>query len=155
MHAVAFRWAWILVERRRCSSLPQREGWRPYSRDLATPVGVRATTGMVRDVWRSYSANPGYRSDCTADLSSRSAPCSTEACTSTMSSPTSMRVLGLAFRFQYQAGLSSRPLFEANTRYRSPSARYIMMLVLGSPLFAPTVCRTTIAAPSNGPPHRP
>src|SRR3984893_6638645 len=155
MHAVAFRWAWILVERRRCSSLPQCEGWRLYSRDLATPVGVRAATGMVRDVWRSSSANPGYRSACTAYLSSRSAPCSTVACTSTMLSPTSMRVSGLAFRFQYQAGLSSRPLFEANTRYRSPSARYIMMLVRGFPLRAPTVCRSTIGAPSNGPLTRP
>src|SRR5258705_13855905 len=72
-----------------------------------------------------------------------------------MSSPTSMRASGFAFRFQYQAGLSSAPAFEANTRYRSPSARYIMMLVRGFPLRAPTVCRSTIGAPSNGPLTRP
>src|SRR6202011_3129934 len=113
----------------------------------AAPVGVSATTGMVRDVMRWYSANPGYRSACSAYLSSRSAPCSSVACTSTMSSPTSMRTSGLAFRFQYQAGLSSAPAFEANTRYRSPSARYIMILVRGFPLRAPTECRITSGAP--------
>src|SRR6478752_6930336 len=110
---------------------------------------------MVRDVMRWYSANPGYRSACSAYLSSRSAPCSSVAWTSTMSSPTSMRTSRLAFRFQYQAGLSSAPALEANTRYRSPSARYIMMLVRGFPLRAPTVCRSTIGAPSNGPLTRP
>src|SRR5258705_7527179 len=119
------------------------------------PVGVSATTGMVRDVMRSYSANPGYRSACSAYLSSRSAPCRSVACASTMSSPISMRTSGLAFRFQYQAGFSSAPALEANTRYRSPSARYIMMLVRGFPLRAPTVCSSTIGAPSNGPLTRP
>src|SRR6202045_111598 len=72
-----------------------------------------------------------------------------------MSYTESMRASGLALRFQYQAGFSSPPLFEANTRYRSPSARYIMMLVRGFPLRAPTVCRRTSGAPSNGPPTRP
>src|SRR5258707_3499454 len=124
------------------------ESWGPA-------VGVSATTGKVRDVLRWYSANPGYRSACSAYLSSRSAPCSSVACTSTMSSPTSMRASGLALRFQYQAGLSSAPVFEANTRYRSPSARYIMMLVRGFALRAPTVCTRTIGAPSNGPLTRP
>ena len=33
---------------------------------------------------------------------------------------------GLARRFQYQSGLRSDPAFEANTRYLSPSARYII-----------------------------
>src|SRR3984957_1819036 len=125
------------------------------SRGFAPPAGVSATTGMVRDVMRSYSANPGYRSACSAYLSSRSAPRSSVACTSTMSSPTSMRASGLAFRFQYQAGLSPAPAFEANTGYRSPSARYIMILVRGFPLRAPTVCSRTIGAPSNGPLTRP
>ena len=50
---------------------------------------------------------------------------------------------------KYQAGFVSAPAFEANTRYRSPSARYIMMLVRGSPLRAPTVCRISSGAPSN------
>src|ERR1700731_845054 len=77
-----------------------------HSRGFAPPVGVSATTGMVREVMRWYSANPGYRSAALRSV----------ACTSTMSSPTSMRALGLAFRFQYQAGLSSAPAFEANTR---------------------------------------
>src|ERR1700754_5280307 len=66
-----------------------------------------------------------------------------------------MRASGLAFRFQYQAGLSSAPAFDANTRYRSSSARYIMMLVRGFPLFAPVVCRITSGAPSKLPPTRP
>jgi hypothetical protein len=54
---------------------------------------------------------------------------------------------GLALRFQYHAGFSSAPAFEANSRYRSPSARYIMMLVRDFPLRAPTVCRRTSGAP--------
>jgi pimeloyl-ACP methyl ester carboxylesterase len=44
-----------------------------------------------------------------------------------------------ARRFQYQSGLLSDPAFEANTRYRSPSARYITGLIRCCPLRAPTV----------------
>jgi hypothetical protein len=48
---------------------------------------------------------------------------------------------GLARMFQYQPGLLSDPAFEANTRYRSPSARYIIGLIRGWPLRAPMVWR--------------
>src|ERR1017187_6059022 len=62
---------------------------------------------------------------------------------------------GLARRFQYQSGLRSDPAFEANTRYRSPSARYIIGLIRGCPLRAPTVWRSNSGAPAKLPPTRP
>ena len=75
--------------------------------------GVRATTGMVRDVWRSYPRICRYRSAGTAYLSSRSAPTSTVACTSMMSSPTSTRVSGSA-----SSGSNTRRGYRRGHRWR-------------------------------------
>src|SRR5580693_9035425 len=53
--------------RRQLSVLPRRAGRRDFhSRGSPRPIGVSATTGMVREVLRSYSANPGYRLACSA-----------------------------------------------------------------------------------------
>ena len=46
------------------------------------PTRSRATTGMMRVVFCSYSSKPGYRSACSANSRSRSAPLSTVAFTS-------------------------------------------------------------------------
>ena len=86
---------------------------------------------------------------------SRSAPWTSLASTSSVSSPTSIRASGWARRLWYQSGLVSAPAFEANTTYRFPSGRYITGLTRGWPLRAPVVCSSSNGAPSKYPPTLP
>ena len=62
---------------------------------------------------------------------------------------------GFATTLWYQSGFVGAPAFEANTAQFLPTDRYIIGWTRSSPGFAPVLCRSSTAAPSNLPPTFP
>src|SRR5262249_37219544 len=69
--------------------------------------------------------------------------------------PISAVTFGWASRLWYQAGLDGAPALDANTAYPPSTGMYIIGFTRSCPVLAPTVCRSSSGAPSNGPPTLP
>src|SRR6266851_1661990 len=82
-------------------------------------------TGIFREVFLSYSPNPGATATRSAYRRFRSSPSASCARTSNVSmpffAPTSTLATGFALRLWYHPGWSGAPPFDATTTYRSPS----------------------------------
>src|SRR5215216_3424112 len=84
---------------------------------------VNLNIGKVRDVFVSYSANPGRIATSRRHSSLRSSPVTSLASTGKVAVPTSTVIRGWAFRLWYQSGFVGDPPFVAAMIMSSPSGR--------------------------------
>src|SRR5215207_3347160 len=112
-------------------------------------------TGIHRDVFSRYSANPGRRSTCLAYSSSASGPVISTARTGTVRSPSSTEGSGSASTLRTHFGSIGAPPMVPNTTNRAPSGRYTSGFSRGRPLLMPLAWRISSVAPSRYPPTLP